>query len=281
MSFKQALQQERPLQLVGVINAYVAIMAKKIGFKALYLSGAGVANSSYGLPDLGITSLDNVLEDVRRIVSAANLPLIVDVDTGWGSYLNVQRTILMMEAAGAAGVHIEDQQIDKRCGHREGKKIVPTEEMLSRLDAAVHAKKNKEFVIIARTDAYASEGLEGTIERGVQYKNAGADILFPEALKSLEEFKLLKQAVQIPLLANMTEFGKTPLYSLEELKNAGVDIVLYPLTINRLMNFAAKVGLTTLRKEGSQKNLLNAMQTRDELYDFLDYLSYEQLQGGK
>jgi len=281
--FREAMRQEKPLQIVGAINAYVALMAKRQGFRCLYLSGAGVANSSYGLPDLAITSLENVLEDASRILAAVDLPLMVDIDTGWGNELNIARAIKLMGKAGVAAIHIEDQAFEKRCGHRPGKKIVPTEEMTARVKAAHRAKVDPSFVIVARTDAYHSEGLDGVIKRAIAYKNAGADVIFPEAFESLEQYKKLKQAVDMPVLANITEFGKTPLYTLKELKKAGVDIALYPLTINRLMNKAAELGLETLRKEGSQKKLIDKMQTRDQLYEVLDYHSFEKQidEGGK
>lgn len=276
--FRNAIALESPLQLIGTVNAYVAMMAKRMGFRALYLSGAGVANSSYGLPDLGMTTLDNVLEDVRRITSAVDLPLLVDIDTGWGSSLMIQRTIQLMIRAGAAGVHIEDQAISKRCGHRPGKKLVSKAEMVDRIKAAVSAKTDPDFIIMARTDACAAEGLESAIGRAIAYKKAGADMVFPEALNTLEQYRLFKEAVGIPILANLTEFGQTPLFSLKELAHVGVDIALYPLSVNRAMNLAARQVLHEIRHKGTQRNLLHRMQTREELYQFLDYLSYENQQ---
>lgn len=275
---RDAMQQEKPLQMVGTINAFIAMMAKSIGFRALYLSGAGVANSSFGLPDLGITSLNDVLEDARRITSAVDLPLLVDIDTGWGNRLMIKRTIKEMLRAGVAAVQIEDQISDKRCGHREGKQLVSKEEMVNRLKAAIDAKSDPNFLIVARTDALAIEGLEKTIERAVAYREAGADILFAEAFQTLDQYKKIKSAVKIPILANITEFGKTPLFTLQELSQANVDIALYPLTVNRAMNFAALRTLQTLRKEGTQKNLLELMQNREQLYQFLDYEKQERLQ---
>jgi methylisocitrate lyase len=273
--FREALYHEKPLQVVGVINAYIAIMGKHAGFRALYLSGAGVANSSHGLPDLALTSLHDVLEDARRITAAVDLPLLVDIDTGWGNALMIQRTIKEMILAGVAAVHIEDQVIQKRCGHREGKRVVSIEEMVDRIKAAVDARTDPNFVIIARTDAFASEGIDKTIERGIAYREAGADAFFPEALHALDQYKAIKSAVKIPILANMTEFGKTPLFTLEELSQAHVDIALYPLTVNRGMNFAAQHILQELRQKGTQKHLVEKMQTRQELYKFLDYEAQE------
>lgn len=276
--FRKAMADEFPLQVMGTINAYVALMAKKVGFHALYLSGAGVANSSYGLPDLGMTTLDNVLEDTQRITEAVDLPLLVDIDIGWGNALMIQRTIRKMIQAGAAGVHIEDQALKRRCGHRPGKEIVSKKEMVDRVKAAVDAKTDPNFIIMARTDAFAIEGMDSAIDRAIAYRDAGADMLFPEALHSLAEFKQFKQAVEVPILANITEFGKTPLFTPEELGKVGVDIVLYPLSVNRVMNLSARQALKEIRSKGTQRHLLHRMQTRDELYDFLDYHSYEQSQ---
>ena len=273
--FRAALRAEKPLQLPGVINAYVAMMAQRCGYRALYLSGAGVANSSYGLPDLGLTTLDNVAEDVRRITGAVDLPLLVDADTGFGPAHMIARTVRELARAGAAGVHIEDQVAAKRCGHRPGKAIVSLGEMLDRIKAAVDAKPHADFVVMARTDALAREGLEAAIERAAAYAEAGADMLFPEALTDLSQYQAFRKAVSIPILANMTEFGVTPLFTTSELASAGVDIALYPLTANRLMNLAAQQALETLRKEGTQKNLVDRMQTRDELYKVLGYMAYE------
>ncbi len=273
--FRQALQQEQPLQIMGAINAYAAIMAEKVGYRALYLSGAGVANASYGLPDLGMTSLDNVLEDVRRITSATSLPLLVDADTGWGGAFNIARTISQMIKAGAAGVHLEDQVQAKRCGHRPGKALVSKEEMGDRIKAAVDARTDNDFVIMARTDAAANEGVAAAIERANYYVTCGADMIFAEALTVLNEYQQFTQAVQVPVLANITEFGKTPLFTLEELREVGVQMVLYPLSAFRAMNQAALKVYQAIRKEGTQKNVTDLMQTRVELYEFLNYLSYE------
>lgn len=267
--FRKALTEERPLQLVGVPNAYCALMAEVVGFRALYLSGAGVANLSYGVPDTGITTLEQVLMDVERITSATTLPLLVDGDTGWD---DPSTTVSRLIGAGAAGVHLEDQVEAKKCGHLEGKQLVSTEEMLERVSAAVVGKKeDPSFIIMARTDAFALEGLEGVIVRGLAYRDAGAEMLFAEALPSLEAFCKVRAAVGIPLLANLTEFGKTPYLSKEELKESGIDMALYPLTVSRLMHKAAFTGLKTLRKEGSQESLVEKMQTRQELYHFLKY----------
>lgn len=273
--FREALQQEAPLQVVGTINAYAAIMAKEVGFHAIYLSGAGVANSSYGLPDLGVTTLDNVLEDAKRITAAVDLPLLVDIDTGWGNFLMIERAIKEFERVGVAGVHIEDQVFEKRCGHLPGKSIVSTEEMVSRIQAAVSAKSDPDFIIMARTDVFANEGIEGAIQRSMAYRDAGADMLFPEAFTDLGYYKQLKEAVNIPILANITEFGKTDLYPVDVLRDAGVDIVLYPLSANRAMNQAALNTFRTIRKEGTQKSCLDMMQTREELYQFLRYEQFE------
>lgn len=274
--FRKALTEEKPLQIVGAVNAYVAKMAQQIGYRAIYLSGAGVANASYALPDLGLTSLDNVLEDAKRITSAVDLPLLVDIDTGWGNELMIARTIQMMERAGVAAVHIEDQESNKRCGHRPGKKLVSKEEMVARIQAAVKAKKDPAFIVMARTDALASEGLEGAIERAKAYKNAGADMVFAEAIETLDQYRMIKKAIEIPLLANITEFGKTPLFTKTELGNVGVDMILYPLTVTRAMNGAANKVLQELRAKGTQRDLLEQMQTRDELYRVLDYIKFEQ-----
>jgi methylisocitrate lyase len=272
---RKALVEERPLQLVGVINAYVAMLAGRAGFKALYLSGAGVANSSYGLPDLGLTTLDNVLEDVRRITGAVELPLLADADTGFGPAHMIARSVREFIKAGAAGIHIEDQVAAKRCGHRPGKAIVSLSEMVDRIKAAVDAKTDPDFVIMARTDALAVEGLESALERAEACAEAGADMLFPEALTDLKQYAAFRKRVDIPILGNMTEFGKTELYARKELGKAGVDVVLYPLTINRVMNRAAERALAALRADGHQRSLLERMQTREELYDVLGYHAYE------
>lgn len=274
--FRKALHAEKPLQIAGTINAYCALMAKSIGFKALYLSGAGVANCSYGLPDLGMTTLDNVLEDTSRITSAVDLPLLVDIDTGWGNALMIERTIKSMIRAGAAAVHIEDQVFAKRCGHHSGKVLVSKEEMCGRIKAAVDARSDLEFVIMARTDAFSIEGIDLTIDRTLAYKEAGADMLFAEAVDTLEHYKILKDAVGIPLLANLTEFGRTPLFTTEELAKAGVDMALYPLSASRAMNQAAQKVYQDIRQNGTQKKSIDSMQTRDELYRILHYDDYEQ-----
>lgn len=268
---------ESPLQIVGITNAYIALMAEKVGFAALYLSGAGVANSCYGLPDLAMTTLTEVVAEVRKITSCSLLPLLVDIDTGWGSSLMIQRTIVEMEKAGAAAVHIEDQQADKRCGHLPGKKLVSKQLMVDRIKAAVDARTNPDFQIMARTDAAATEGVHSAIERSIAYIEAGADLLFPEALTSLEAYGAYKAAVGAPVLANMTEFGNTPLLTCEELHSADIDMVLYPLSIFRSMNFAALSALKAIKKEGSQKSLIHHMQTREELYAFLRYDQFERI----
>lgn len=273
--FRKALLEEKPFQIVGVINAFTALMAEKAGFKALYLSGAGVANAAYGLPDLGMTSLDNILEEARRILSAVSLPLLVDIDTGWGSSLNIARAIKLLSSAGVAAIHIEDQIFPKRCGHRPGKKLISSHEMVERIQAAVNARTDPSFVIIARCDAFATEGLEGVIQRGIAYRQAGADMLFPEALHTLEEYQKVKEQVGIPLLANLTEFGVSPLFTVKELAEANVDAALYPLSLMRIMNLAAAKALQEIRVQGTQKCLLQEMQTREELYGFLHYYEEE------
>jgi len=272
---RTAVEQERPLQVVGTINAYAAMLAERSGFRALYLSGAGVANASYGLPDLGITSLDNVLEDVRRITAATPLPLLVDGDTGWGGAFNIARTIKELIRAGAAGVHIEDQVQAKRCGHRPGKMIVSKEEMVDRIKAAVDARTDPNFVIMARTDAFAVEGMEAAIERACLCRDAGADMIFPEALTDLEQYRTFAQAVKIPVLANITEFGKTPLFTIDELRAADVALALYPLSAFRAMSRAALTVYEAIRRDGTQRAVLDTMQTRAELYDVLNYYNYE------
>ena len=273
--FRAALQLEKPLQIAGVIHAYAAIMAGQCGFRALYLSGAGVANASYGLPDLGLTSLQDVLLDVRRVTAATNLPLLVDADTGWGSALGLQRTVREMIRAGAAAIHLEDQVAAKRCGHRPGKELVSAEEMCDRLNAAIDAKTDPQFVIMARTDAAAVEGLAAAIERARAYREAGADMIFAEALTSLEEYRTFCQAVEAPVLANLTEFGRTPLLTVKELASAGVSLALYPLSAFRAMNAAALEVYRAIRQEGTQRATVGQMQTRAELYQFLDYHQYE------
>lgn len=273
--FRAALKEEFPLQIVGVVNAYAALLAERAGFRALYLSGAGVANVSYGLPDLGMTTLDNVLTDVRRILERVQLPLLVDIDTGWGGQLMIERTIALMEQAGVAGVHIEDQKLEKRCGHRPGKQLVSAELMCRRIEAAVRAKKDPAFVIMARCDAFAEEGKEGLISRCQRYHEAGADMLFAEALPNLDLYHELKEAVPLPLLANLTEFGRTPQASLEAWREAGVDMVLYPLSAVRAMHQAADKVYREIRAKGTQETCLPLMQTRDELYEVLDYYKFE------
>jgi len=269
------MQAESPLQLVGVTNPYHAVMAEATGFKALYLSGSGVATASYGLPDLGMTTLDNVLEDVRRVTSASKLPLLVDVDTGWGGAFMIARTMKEMARAGAAGVHIEDQVQSKRCGHRPGKQIVSTFEMCDRLKAAADAKEYADFVLMARTDAIAGEGVESAIERSVAYVEAGADMIFAEAVTDLNDFKRFKAAVNVPVLANLTEFGKTPAFTVDELARVSVDIALYPLTAFRAANKAAENALRAIRSDGTQQSVIDELQTRDELYEYLEYHTYE------
>jgi len=263
-----ALKAERPLQIVGVINAYAAILAKDVGFKVLYLSGAGVANASYGVPDIGITKLEDVLIDVRRITRASKLPLLVDADTGWD---DPRKTVREMIKAGAAGVHLEDQVEAKRCGHLAGKRLVSSNEMVRRIEAAVKGRTDPAFVIMARTDAVASEGLKAGIERARIYREAGADMIFAEAITDLEQYRAFASAVKVPVLANITEFGKTPLLTVEQLASAGVSMALYPLSAFRAMNAAALKVYRALRLEGTQKNVLGEMQTRAELYEFLRY----------
>ncbi len=261
--------------MVGAINAYAAMMAQQVGFSALYLSGGGVANASYGLPDLGMTSLNDVLEDVRRITAASDLPLLVDVDTGWGGAFNIARTVREMVRAGAAGIHIEDQVAAKRCGHRPGKAIVSKGEMVDRVKAAVDARSD-DLVIMARTDALAVEGMDAAVERALACVEAGADMIFPEAMVELEQYRTFADAVGVPVLANITEFGATPLFTTSELAGAGVRLVLYPLSAFRAMNAAALRVYRTLREEGTQKSVVETMQTRKELYQFLDYHAYEE-----
>jgi len=275
--FRKALHDEKPLQIAGTINAYHATLAKASGFRAIYLSGGGVAAGSLGLPDLGISNLDDVLTDVRRITDVCDLPLLVDVDTGFGaSAFNVARTVKSLVKFGAAAMHIEDQVGAKRCGHRPGKELVSKQEMVDRIKAAVDARTDPAIFIIARTDALASEGLEAAVERAVACAEAGADGIFPEAITELAMYKRFREAVKVPTLANITEFGKTPLFSVEELRATGTDMVLYPLSAFRAMNQAALNVYTSIRKEGHQKNVVNTMQTRDDLYKYLCYHDYEQ-----
>jgi methylisocitrate lyase len=274
--FRKALQAEQPLQVIGAICAYHARLAQRTGYKAIYLSGGGVAAGSLGLPDLGISNLDDVLIDVRRITDVCDLPLLVDCDTGFGaSAFNVGRTVRSLIKAGAAATHIEDQVGAKRCGHRPGKELVPAEEMCDRIKAAVDARTDPQFVIMARTDGLAGEGLEAALARAKKYAEAGADRIFPEAVTELAQYQKFVDSVQVPVLANITEFGKTPLFTLEELRSAHVAIALYPLSAFRAMNKAALAVYETLRRKGTQKDVLATMQTRDELYDYLDYHAYE------
>ena len=273
---RAAVQQEQPLQTVGTINAYTARMAERIGFKAIYLSGGGVAANSLGVPDLGISGLEDVLIDVRRITDASSLPLLVDADTGFGGAFNIARTVRSLIKAGAAGMHIEDQVLAKRCGHRPGKAIVSQQEMVDRVKAAVDARGDSSFVIMARTDALAVEGLQSAIDRAGACVEAGADMIFPEAITELPMYRQFADAVQVPILANLTEFGSTPLYHIDEMRDAGVGIVLYCCGAYRAMNAGAKAVYETIRRDGTQKAAVPLMQTRAELYDFLDYHSFEQ-----
>ena len=273
--FREALKAESPLQVVGTINAYTAMMAEAVGYKAIYLSGGGVANASYGLPDLGMTSLNDVLEDVRRITSASSLPLLVDIDTGWGGAFNIARTVKQMIKAGAAAVHMEDQVAQKRCGHRPNKEIVSRDEMDDRIKAAVDARTDDDFIIMARTDALAVVGLEEVIERAQRFEAAGADAIFAEAMTDLDMCRQVVDAVKVPVLANITEFGSTPLYTTEQLGSVGIAMALYPLSAFRAMNKAALNVYETLRREGTQESVVDTMQTRMELYDFLGYHDYE------
>jgi len=273
--FRQALKNNQPLMVVGAINAYTAMLAQSAGHQALYLSGAGVANASYGIPDLGITTLEDVLTDARRVCSACDLPLLVDIDTGWGGAFNISRTIKELEGAGVAAVHIEDQVAQKRCGHRPNKELVSADEMVDRLKAAVDSKRDPDFFIMARTDAYANEGIEGAVDRSSKYLEAGADGIFLEAVHSLDEYKALRAKISAPILANITEFGKTPLFTAKELASVGVDIMLFPLSAFRAMSKSAEHVYNVIAQQGTQQDLLGNMQTRDELYEQLDYHSYE------
>ncbi len=273
--FRAALAEESPLQVMGAITAYAGLMAKRVGYRALYLSGGGVAANSLGMPDLGISTMEDVLTDARRIVDATGMPLLVDIDTGWGGAFNIGRTIRNFERVGVAAVHMEDQVGQKRCGHRPGKEVVSKAEMVDRVKAAVDARSDRDFVIMARTDAAATEGLDAAIERAVAYVEAGADMVFPEAMKTLEDYRKVKAAVKVPILANLTEFGSTPFFTTEELREAGVDIALYCCGAYRAMNKAALGFYETVRREGTQKNTIDQLQTRAELYDFLGYHAYE------
>ena len=272
---RAALEQERPLQLVGAINAYSALLAQSAGFRALYLSGAGVANASFGLPDLGMTSLDDVCEDVRRITAATGLPLLVDADTGWGGAFSIARTCRQLIKSGAAGMHLEDQVAAKRCGHRPGKELVPAQEMVDRIKSAVDGRTDEQFVVMARTDAHAVEGQQAAVDRALKYVEAGADMIFAEALTTLEEYRQFTSAIKVPVLANITEFGKTPLFTTQELASVGVQLVLYPLSAFRAMSRAALDVYGAIRRDGTQKSVVPLMQTRADLYDKLGYLEYE------
>ena len=272
---KEALSNNSPLKIVGTVNAYTALLAEKEGHEAIYLSGGGVAASSLGVPDLGISSLQDVLVDVERITNATSLPLLVDADTGWGGAFNISRTVKSLINYGAAGMHIEDQVSQKRCGHRPNKEIVSIQEMIDRIKASVDSKTDQDFIVMARTDALANEGLESAIERALAYQEAGADALFPEAFIKLEQYVELKKHITIPVLANITEFGQTPLFGCDELADSGVDMVLYPLTAFRAMSKAAEMVYREIKHRNSQESLLKNMQTRDELYDVLDYHSFE------
>jgi methylisocitrate lyase len=274
--FRKALKENHPLQIVGTINAYTAMMAEKVGHQAIYLSGGGVANASFGLPDLGMTTMNDVVEDVRRITAASNAPLLVDIDTGWGGAFNIARTIREMERAGAAAVHIEDQVAQKRCGHRPNKEIVSQGEMVDRIKAAADARVDDDFFIMARTDAFQKEGLEAAIERAKACVEAGADGIFAEAVTELEHYRAFAAALDVPILANITEFGATPLYNRKELAEAGASMVFYPLSAFRAMNKAALNVYETLLEKGDQKEVVDQMQTRNELYDFLNYHDFEQ-----
>jgi methylisocitrate lyase len=273
---RRAVEAERPLQVVGTVNAYSALLAERAGFRAIYVSGAGVANASFGLPDLGMTSLNDVCEDVRRITSATELPLLVDADTGWGGAFNIAKTCADLIKSGAGGMHLEDQVSAKRCGHRPGKALVPADEMIDRIKAAVDGRTDASFVVMARTDAHAVEGQQAALDRAAAYVDAGADMIFAEALKTLDEYRQFTSAIKVPVLANITEFGQTPLFTVEELGSVGIRLVLYPLSAFRAMSQAALAVYSTLRKEGTQRSVLGTMQTRAELYDILGYHEYEQ-----
>ncbi|MEC8995235.1 MAG: methylisocitrate lyase [Pseudomonadota bacterium] len=276
LKFRLALEKCKPLQIVGTINAYCAMLAEDAGHEAIYLSGGGVANASYGLPDLGVTNLNDVIIDVERICNATSIPLLVDIDTGWGGALNISRTIKAMEKAGAAAVHLEDQVSQKRCGHRPNKEIVSQEEMVDRVKAAVDAKVDTNFVVMARTDALAREGLDAAVERAVACVEAGADAIFPEAILDLNQYRRFSESVDVPILANITEFGKTPLFNCQELANSGVSMVLYPLSAFRAISKAALEVYQTIAINGDQRAVLEKMQTRAELYKVLGYHAYEE-----
>ena len=274
--FRNLVNETKPLQIVGTVNAYSAIMAEKVGHQSIYLSGGGVAASSLGVPDLGITSLADVLEDAKRITQVTSLPLLVDADTGWGGAFNIARCVQEMIKSNVAAIHIEDQVSQKRCGHRPNKSIVSTNEMIDRIKAAVDAKTDSDFVIMARTDALAIEGMQSAIEKAQAFAEAGADMIFPEALNSIEQYREFSDSLSVPILANITEFGQTPLFSKDELSDAGVDMVLYPLSAFRAMSNAALHVYRHILEDGHQHNVLDSMQTREELYDFLNYHQYEQ-----
>ena len=274
--FREAMASEKPLQIPGTINAYTALMAESVGYKAIYLSGGGVANASYGLPDLGMTSLNDVLEDVRRITAATNVPLLVDIDTGWGGAFNIARSIKDMTAAGAAAVHIEDQVAQKRCGHRPNKSIVSVAEMVDRIKAAVDAKTDLDFVVMARTDALAVDGMNAVVDRAGAFAEAGADAIFAEAMTEISMYAPIVEAAGVPVLANLTEFGETPLYTADELAAVDIAMALYPLSAFRAMNKAALNVYQAIRSEGTQRSVVDTMQTRMDLYDFLGYHEYEQ-----
>ncbi len=273
--FRALLETEYPLQIVGAINALSAMQAERAGFHAIYLSGAGVSNASHGLPDLGITSLNDVVSDAARITAACALPLLVDIDTGWGTELTIKRAIRELERVGVAAVHMEDQVAAKRCGHRPGKELVDTSEMQARVAAAAASRRDPAFVVMARTDAVAVEGIDAAIQRAKDYVSAGADMIFAEAVETLDDFRRFSDAVQVPVLANLTEFGRTPFFTLQQLQSAGVQMALYPLTAFRAMNAAAKIAYETIRATGSQQSILDKLQTRDELYQILNYLNAE------
>jgi methylisocitrate lyase len=273
--FRQAVEIEQPLQVVGAITAYAAKLAEATGFKAVYLSGGGVAANSLGIPDLGISTMEDVLTDADRITNATSLPLLIDIDTGWGGAFNIARTIKACIKAGVAAVHIEDQVGQKRCGHRPGKEVVTKAEMVDRVKAAVDAKTDADFVVMARTDAAAVEGIDSAIERAIAYVEAGADMIFPEAMKTLDDYKRFKAAVKVPILANLTEFGSTPFFTTDELRSVNVDIALYCCGAYRAMNAAALNFYETLRREGTQKNVVDTMQSRADLYKYLGYHAYE------
>ncbi|MBS9777985.1 MAG: methylisocitrate lyase [Gammaproteobacteria bacterium] len=276
LRFRQAIKDEHPLQVMGTVNAYSALLAKKAGYKAIYLSGGGVAACSLGMPDLGITTLQDVLIDAQRITNVVDTPLLVDIDTGWGGAFNIARAIKELSQAGVAAIHMEDQVGQKRCGHRPNKELVSSHEMCDRVKAAVDAKTDDNFVIMARTDAYNSEGINAAIDRANDYIAAGADMIFAEAMATLEEYQQFKNSISVPLLANITEFGKTPLFTRDELASVDIDLILYPLSAYRAMSKAAEHIYTEIRSSGSQQNVIDTMQTRNELYEVLNYHDYEQ-----